>query len=119
MDSCLASMVRVVVVAVEGGGVGGVIQLLSLREDRHHITSLLLLLLSNLLIDPFQFNSNKKGIEDDATEFASQFMENWIYDKTTFDTVAKHWETGEHMPEVGNGGGGGGGGGGMVGYLAV
>jgi oligopeptidase A len=39
------------------------------------------------------------GVEWDAVELPSQFMENWCYDKPTVYGFAKHWQTGEPMPE--------------------
>ena len=39
------------------------------------------------------------GIEWDAVELPSQFMENWCYDRATVYGFAKHWETGVPMPE--------------------
>ena len=38
------------------------------------------------------------GIEWDAVELASQFLENWLYDKNTLDSFAKHYQTGEPLP---------------------
>ena len=38
------------------------------------------------------------GVEWDAVEVPSQFMENWCYDKKTVDSFAKHYETGETLP---------------------
>ena len=38
------------------------------------------------------------GVEWDAVELPSQFMENWCYDEATIFGFAKHWETGESMP---------------------
>lgn len=39
------------------------------------------------------------GIEWDAVEIASQFMENWCYHKPTLIGMAKHFETGESLPD--------------------
>lgn len=39
------------------------------------------------------------GVEWDAVELASQFMENWCYNKPTLMSMAKHFETGETIPE--------------------
>jgi len=39
------------------------------------------------------------GVEWDAVELPSQFMENWCYDKKTVYGFAKHYQTGEALPE--------------------
>ncbi|MCL7036498.1 hypothetical protein MKW94_016232 [Papaver nudicaule] len=43
--------------------------------------------------------SGMRGIEWDAIELPSQFMENWCYQRNTFFGLAKHYETGEALPE--------------------
>ncbi|MEA5537705.1 M3 family metallopeptidase [Limnoraphis robusta Tam1] len=39
------------------------------------------------------------NIEWDAVELPSQFMENWCYDRSTLFGMAKHYQTGESLPE--------------------
>ncbi|KAA8550257.1 hypothetical protein F0562_001941 [Nyssa sinensis] len=43
--------------------------------------------------------SGSQGIEWDAVEIASQFMENWCYQRDTLMSIAKHYETGEDLAE--------------------
>ncbi len=43
--------------------------------------------------------SGLRGVEWDAVELPSQFMENWCYDKDTLRTFGRHWKTGEPLPE--------------------
>ena len=40
-----------------------------------------------------------RGIEWDAIELPSQFMENWCYDTRTLYSFAKHYSTGEPLPQ--------------------
>jgi oligopeptidase A len=39
------------------------------------------------------------NVEWDAVELPSQFMENWCYDRATVMGMARHWQSGELLPE--------------------
>jgi len=43
--------------------------------------------------------SGIRGVEWDAVELPSQFMENWCYDRKTLYSFAKHFQTKEPLPE--------------------
>ena len=40
------------------------------------------------------------NVEWDAVELPSQFMENWCYDRGTLLGMARHWQSGEPLPEA-------------------
>ncbi|XP_013628521.1 PREDICTED: probable cytosolic oligopeptidase A [Brassica oleracea var. oleracea] len=40
-----------------------------------------------------------RNVEWDAVELPSQFMENWCYHRDTLMSIAKHYQTGETLPE--------------------
>jgi len=44
--------------------------------------------------------SGINNIEWDAVEIASQFMENWCYDRTTLRDLSRHVETGASLPDA-------------------
>ncbi|MCJ7731509.1 M3 family metallopeptidase, partial [Candidatus Bathyarchaeota archaeon] len=44
--------------------------------------------------------SGINGVEWDAVEICSQFMENWCYHEPTLRTISGHWETGEALPDI-------------------
>ena len=39
------------------------------------------------------------NVEWDAVELPSQFMENWCLDQSTLMGMARHWQTGEPLPQ--------------------
>jgi oligopeptidase A len=40
------------------------------------------------------------GVEWDAVELPSQFMENWCYEPALLKAYARHWQTGEPLPDA-------------------
>ena len=43
--------------------------------------------------------SGINGVEWDAVELPSQFMENWCWEKEALDLISGHYKTGEKLPE--------------------
>lgn len=43
--------------------------------------------------------SGINGVPWDAVELPSQFLENWCWEKSALDLIAKHYKTGEPLPE--------------------
>jgi oligopeptidase A len=44
--------------------------------------------------------SGIRGVEWDAVELPSQFMENWCYDEATLRTFARHYQSGDPLPDA-------------------
>ncbi len=44
--------------------------------------------------------SGINGIPWDAVELPSQFLENWVWQKESLDMIARHYQTGESLPDA-------------------
>lgn len=51
-----------------------------------------------LTTQPHGLVAGIRGVEWDAVELPSQFMENWCYDQATVDGMAVHYQTGAPIP---------------------
>jgi len=47
-----------------------------------------------------RFVSGISGVEWDAVELPSQFMENWCWERDGLDLIARHYQTGAALPEA-------------------
>ncbi|EDO38082.1 predicted protein, partial [Nematostella vectensis] len=48
---------------------------------------------------PYSDAAGINNVEWDAVEVPSQFMENWVYDRTTMDLISGHYQTGDPLPD--------------------
>mmetsp|Transcript_14947 Transcript_14947/g.36401 ORF Transcript_14947/g.36401 Transcript_14947/m.36401 type:complete len:984 (+) Transcript_14947:152-3103(+) len=108
MSSCVAKSraldndlpVAYVSYNVEPPGEGGRPSLLTFREVEtvfHEFGHALQHLLTTASVGEV---SGINGIEWDAVEIPSQFMERWCYDRDTLYSFARHWRTHQPLPEA-------------------
>lgn len=83
----------------QGKPVGGKPSLMTFREVEtlfHEFGHALQHMLTNI---DYGMASGISNVEWDAVEIASQFMENWCYDRATLKGLARHYETDEPLPD--------------------
>ncbi len=83
----------------QGKPVGGKPSLMTFREVEtlfHEFGHALQHMLTTI---DYGMASGISNVEWDAVEIASQFMENWCYDRDTLKGLARHYETDEPLPE--------------------
>lgn len=83
----------------QGKPVGGKPSLMSFREVEtlfHEFGHALQHMLTTI---DYGMASGISNVEWDAVEIASQFMENWCYDRGTLKGLARHYETDEPLPD--------------------
>ncbi len=83
----------------QGKPVGGKPSLMTFREVETLFHEFGHALQHMLTAIDFGMASGISNVEWDAVEIASQFMENWCYDRGTLTALARHFETGESLPE--------------------
>ena len=83
----------------QGKPVGGKPSLMTFREVEtlfHEFGHALQHMLTTI---DYGMASGISNVEWDAVEIASQFMENWCYDRGTLSGLARHYESGESLPD--------------------
>lgn len=83
----------------QGKPVGGKPSLMTFREVEtlfHEFGHALQHMLTTI---DYGMASGISNVEWDAVEIASQFMENWCYDRGTLKGLARHYETDEPLPD--------------------
>lgn len=107
MDSCLDrrvinSIVRLPVIYLNANGtppVGDRPSLMSFSEVATLFHEFGHGLQGMLTLVDYPDVSGINGVEWDAVEISSQFMENWCYYEPTLRNISGHWETGEPLPD--------------------
>ena len=83
----------------QGKPVGGKPSLMTFREVEtlfHEFGHALQHMLTTI---DYGMASGISNVEWDAVEIASQFMENWCYDRDTLKVLARHYDTDEPLPD--------------------
>lgn len=56
-------------------------------------------ILHGILTQAKYYRFSGTSVARDFVEAPSQVLENWVWDKQSLDLIARHWETGENLPE--------------------